>query len=635
MFLFRTLPTLPTLILAMLVCHSAPAAGPETIVYQGTLTNSAGQPLTGAFGFTFSLYDEPEGGNVLWQEQQTLTVDFGSYSAELGSVATFPPDLFVRPLYLGVRVGTDGEMVPRARLGATPYAFTAVGLGTRERYFSPSANQTSCGAALHAILSAAGSEATSTHPVTVRIGPGTCDLQDQRILVPMFVFLNGAGPQQSTLTGHSPAEPGQSGMVTLSSSSGISGLTLLHSAATPESAENGVESVNQALVVSAVRHASVTNMVIRSEEPPGSSVRDSRVAVRVCGSTDLVIDDVEITVIGGTYAYGLRLDCMQNAPDPAGLFDLRISGVHIRIDTDGGASNAVGRGFMFNGGVVSASNLSVNLNSAATTFLSGLYVGKGLDPDQNILAHGMAFAASGDGGAVGKIVDVRDDASGRVTSVTVQVDAGSSASIEGAVVRNSSDFWLSDFTITISGGLRPRGLQWWNTESPTSVSGGFVNGRVLLFPSATTESVSALQLIDASPTLRQLSLRIDGDCAPVLVGMSVLEGAAPDSVAFEHSSIDMPCVGAGILHHADNGLAVLHSTITVGGRPMELTSPTPELGAVARIEHSTLRGAGDAVNSSQPVVGLHSVIDGAVLAATATCTFVSRSDGTPRPSDCS
>jgi hypothetical protein len=100
------------------------AAVPQTINYQGYLTDSGGNPINGTVSMTFSLYDVSAGGTALWSETQSVTVNNGIYNVILGSGT--PINLpFDTQYYLGVQVGTDPEMTPRQTLTSVPYAMRA------------------------------------------------------------------------------------------------------------------------------------------------------------------------------------------------------------------------------------------------------------------------------------------------------------------------------------------------------------------------------------------------------------------------------------------------------------------------------------------------------------------------------
>ena len=112
-------------LLVVVSCLPVRAAPPQTISYQGFLTSSAGAPVNATLSVQFSLYSVASGGTALWTETQSVTVTNGNYSVILGN--TTPISLpFDAPYFLGVTVGTDAEMTPRAALTIVPYAFRAI-----------------------------------------------------------------------------------------------------------------------------------------------------------------------------------------------------------------------------------------------------------------------------------------------------------------------------------------------------------------------------------------------------------------------------------------------------------------------------------------------------------------------------
>jgi len=113
------------MILLIIIPFTGYSAVPQTINYQGFLTDSGGTPVDGTVQMTFSLYDVATGGSPLWTETQTsVTVSDGIYSVVLGSVT--PINLaFDTQYYLGIEVETDGEMTPRQALTSVGYALNA------------------------------------------------------------------------------------------------------------------------------------------------------------------------------------------------------------------------------------------------------------------------------------------------------------------------------------------------------------------------------------------------------------------------------------------------------------------------------------------------------------------------------
>lgn len=99
------------------------AAVPATVGYQGRLYDQNGNPISGTMSVVFSLYAAASGGTAVWSETQSITFTDGYFTAQLGSVTAFGTTAFNGTVrYLGVKVGTDSEMTPRATVASVPYA---------------------------------------------------------------------------------------------------------------------------------------------------------------------------------------------------------------------------------------------------------------------------------------------------------------------------------------------------------------------------------------------------------------------------------------------------------------------------------------------------------------------------------
>lgn len=127
--------------------RAADSNPPERMTFQGFLTDGNGAPLAATapknFDVVFRIYDSQSGGNQLWSEQQTVTVDNGYFSVLLGegsAVGTEPrpalsslftgdtaSDRFVETTVKGIGSGgSDATILPRLRLITSPYAYLAV-----------------------------------------------------------------------------------------------------------------------------------------------------------------------------------------------------------------------------------------------------------------------------------------------------------------------------------------------------------------------------------------------------------------------------------------------------------------------------------------------------------------------------
>jgi hypothetical protein len=110
---------------------------PPYMSYQGSLTDSEGNPLDGTYDMTFRIYSgglKSGGGDsplytLRWTEEHrypvAVEVDDGLFNVELGRITPFPKGLFYpeRALYLSIQVGNDPEMEPHIRLATSPWAF--------------------------------------------------------------------------------------------------------------------------------------------------------------------------------------------------------------------------------------------------------------------------------------------------------------------------------------------------------------------------------------------------------------------------------------------------------------------------------------------------------------------------------
>jgi len=103
------------------------------INYSGSLTDTGGTPVAnGNYNIEFKIYDVASGGASLWSEKwdtttSQITVVGGVFNVMLGFHSQIPAAFFAdHPVtYLGIKVGTDSEMLPRQQITSVGYAFTA------------------------------------------------------------------------------------------------------------------------------------------------------------------------------------------------------------------------------------------------------------------------------------------------------------------------------------------------------------------------------------------------------------------------------------------------------------------------------------------------------------------------------
>lgn len=97
------------------------------ISYQGTLTDSSGNPINATVSMEFAIYDALSIGNLKWgTETQTVQVTNGLFNVLLGSVMAIDPAKLTGDLWLDIKVN-DEQLTPRERLAGVAYAMGGMG----------------------------------------------------------------------------------------------------------------------------------------------------------------------------------------------------------------------------------------------------------------------------------------------------------------------------------------------------------------------------------------------------------------------------------------------------------------------------------------------------------------------------
>ena len=116
-------------VLLFILSTASMADVPQIINYQGYLTDSEGNAVEdGSVFIKFKIYGSDTFDDSLWSSgfQAIQTVD-GLFSYQLGSFISLPDNLFSGGMsrYLGITIGTDGEISPRTRIVSSGYALQA------------------------------------------------------------------------------------------------------------------------------------------------------------------------------------------------------------------------------------------------------------------------------------------------------------------------------------------------------------------------------------------------------------------------------------------------------------------------------------------------------------------------------
>ena len=109
----------------LFICSTVWADIPNLINFQGIL-DSAGNPLANKTkSVEFKIYAVPAGGTAYWSETQSVTTNAGGvFNVLLGFSNPIPDTAFDDTVrYLGINVGTDGEMSPRQQIVSNAYGY--------------------------------------------------------------------------------------------------------------------------------------------------------------------------------------------------------------------------------------------------------------------------------------------------------------------------------------------------------------------------------------------------------------------------------------------------------------------------------------------------------------------------------
>lgn len=98
---------------------------PTQMNFQGVLTDTGGNPISDSTkSVQFTIYDAATNGNLLWAETLNVTTDNqGRFTVILGKIYPLYGAIFSdTSRYLGVKVGNDPEISPRAKISSVAYS---------------------------------------------------------------------------------------------------------------------------------------------------------------------------------------------------------------------------------------------------------------------------------------------------------------------------------------------------------------------------------------------------------------------------------------------------------------------------------------------------------------------------------
>jgi hypothetical protein len=99
---------------------------PETMSYQGFLTDNSGNEVTGSVNFLFKLYESSTAGTAIWQENHLgVAVENGIFSVILENLGSLE---FDTQYWMGISINGGAELTPRVKLTSTAYSLNTASI---------------------------------------------------------------------------------------------------------------------------------------------------------------------------------------------------------------------------------------------------------------------------------------------------------------------------------------------------------------------------------------------------------------------------------------------------------------------------------------------------------------------------
>ncbi len=216
---------------------TAPTAVPALVPYSGTAIGSGGKALAGEHAATFLIFKDEQGGEPLFSETQTVTVDdAGHYKVQLGAANLngLPSDLFSTGEARWLEIQIAGEPAqPRVLLASVPYALKAADAATLGGL---PASAFALATAKNPVGAAAASSAVTPDTLTNVTTPGGVSgylsaFSGASTIVNSPVFVNGANVGVGTITPKATLDVAGSvrdeGALTVDGASTLNGYLLL------------------------------------------------------------------------------------------------------------------------------------------------------------------------------------------------------------------------------------------------------------------------------------------------------------------------------------------------------------------------------------------------------------------------
>lgn len=422
------------------------AAVPNTVMFQGYLTDTSGVPLSGSHNLTFTIYDVDAAytATAIWTSTVSgISVTNGVVNVELGGPGqtVLPANTFsTGDRYLGIAIDGGAEMTPRQKITSVGFALKASDADTlggqaagtfaasghdhdaiyRKKYAKVAIVALSGGDyanPIDAVNNVSSGDnwcgaPSASNPCLVRIMPGVYSLAGS-LIMQQFVDIEGSGESVTKLTG--TVDSSTAGIVNGASNSEIRFITVENTGA---ASGNNARAIYNSNVSPRITHVTVTVPV---------STTSNGVGVYNTGNSAPVLTGVTANISGGGMNYGI-VNLGSSAPV---MKDIRLN-VNSAANSYGLYNNSSGA-IIADGVIVRMFGSSIHYgiyNTMASPKINNADVSINGDNPYGIYSYGSS--------------------SPRITNASVTVTASSNDAY-GIYNDSGVSIFLSDVNVTVSG----------------------------------------------------------------------------------------------------------------------------------------------------------------------------------------